>query len=326
MVQERLAEMGREGIVEIEGHELRLTSLDRVLWPGVTKRDLIRYYLDMAPTLLDYLRDRPLTTIRFPEGVGGERIFQRHPSKGSPEFMRTVRIYSESNHAPRLYMVCENQATLAHLGQMSVLELHPWHSRTRKGQDSRSLGTDFDDPEGFEESVLNYPDYLVCDLDPNTPTDGFRRAAEVAKAARELFAEQGLESYVKTSGKRGVHVYVPLARQHDFDHIRIFADRIGNQLERRLDGLVNMELKLEKRPEGVFFDHSINSQGRSLAAAYSPRATGHGQVSFPLRWEELDDVSPEDFTLTTVPGLLKERGDAWGGFLAKCQKVRAHLA
>jgi bifunctional non-homologous end joining protein LigD len=313
----------RETTIEVDGHPVHFTSLDKILWPkpGLTKRHLIAFYVQCSRCLLRTLRDRPLSVVRYPAGIEGQRIFQRHFAKGKPDFVETVFVHSDSNREPVEYILCNNLATLLWLGQMSAIELHPWHSRIRSGRDSKALGGDFETQAGFDESILNFPDYIVCDLDPNVDEKPFERARNVALGLKDLLAEQGLESFVKTSGKRGFHIYVPLARQNDFDRVRLFAEGIGRELEARMPDDVTLEPSLDKRPKKVFFDYSINSQAKTLACKLSPRAHPLATVSFPLEWERLPSVSPKDFTIMNAPRLIAERGDPWEVMLDRCQEL-----
>ncbi|HEY0867299.1 MAG TPA: hypothetical protein VGE01_07970, partial [Fimbriimonas sp.] len=178
----------------------------------------------------------------------------------------------------------------------------------------------------FDESVLNFPDYLVCDLDPNVEDKPLERVREVAMRLKRIFDEQSLQSFVKTSGKRGLHVYVPLSRKHGYDHVRLFAEEIGRRLMEEMPEDVTMELSLDKRPKKVFFDYSINSQAKTLACALSPRGDPRGTVSFPLSWDALDKAQPKDFTIANAPRILAERGDPWEGLLQHCQELpRAYI-
>jgi bifunctional non-homologous end joining protein LigD len=307
--------------IKVEGHAISLTHLNKELWPGLTKRDLLRYLASVGETYLRYLRNRPLTFVRYPEGISGEGFFQRHWDKGLPEFVETVEIYSKSNGGVRRHTMCNNLATLIWLGQISALELHPWHSRADAEGD---LSTDFKSVDALEDSALNRPDYLVCDLDPNIRSGqeaegaepewnqlGWDRTVEVALGLKQMLDALRLRGFAKTTGKTGLHIYVPVERLYDSDQIKEAARTLGEHLMKIMPGKITMELRLNKRPSLVFFDANMNGFARTLASAYSPRPVPGGRVSMPLTWEQLPNARPEEFTITSVPALLAANGDAW---------------
>lgn len=310
--------------IEVDGGELSLTSLDREVFPGIDKRSFLRYLALVSPALLAHLRDRPLAFVRYPDGVPGEGFFQRHWDHKLPPFVRTVEVFSDHANRVRELLICENLGTLLWLGQMSAIEFHPWHARVSTGPDAPSLGTDFRSEEALAHSTLEHPTYLVCDLDPNIRSGqeaegaepelneaGWKRTVEVALALRQVLESLSLRGYVKTTGKTGIHVFVPAKRIYDSDQTREIARTLGAFLERQIPEDVTLETRLAKRPAKVFFDANMNGGAKTLAAAYSPRPTPDARVSMPLDWEVLDKVRPEDFTIRTVPDILAAKGDAW---------------
>lgn len=332
-VLEALEAKENELQITVDGFPIRFTSLDKELFPAVTKRDLLRYLAHVSDSYLAYLRDRPLTFVRYPDGIEGEGFFQRHWEKGLPEFVTTADIWSDRGETARRFLVCDNLATLLWLGQISALELHPWHSRVVP-EGAEGAGTKFDTAEDLAESALELPDYLVCDLDPNIPSGkekaghepelnatGWARTVETAFALRELLNLLGLRGYPKTSGKTGLHIYIPLERLYDHDQVREAARAIGRFLVEKHPKLVTTELRLEKRPRKVYFDANMNGHGKTLAAAYSPRPVPDARVSYPLTWEELATAKPELYTIRTVPNLLATRGDRWANFLRDRQRL-----
>src|SRR5262249_40246725 len=192
--------------------------------PALTKRDLIRYFAQVSPYILPHLADRPLTMIRMPEGIHGQRFFQKHWEQERPPFVETITVFSGHKDESHDYLLCNNLPTLLWLAQSGTLEFHVWHSRARPGPDAASQGTDYaSSPDSLEASVLNYPDYVVFDIDPyiysgkEKPGDepelntvAFEKGKEVAFALRELLASMGLEAVAKTSGKTGLHIFVPI--------------------------------------------------------------------------------------------------------------------
>jgi bifunctional non-homologous end joining protein LigD len=333
-VLEALLEPGEEIQITVDGHPLRFTSLSKELWPGISKREFLRYLAGVADVYLNHLRDRPLTFVRFPEGISGEGFFQRHADGPIPEFVETADIFSKHNGRARRFLICNNLPTLLWLGQLAAIELHPWHARVTTAPDALGLGAHFDTLENLEESVLEYPDYLVCDLDPNIRSGneaegaepelneaGWKRTVEVALGLREMLQSLRLRSYVKTTGKTGLHIYIPLERHYDSAQVREVARTLGEHLMERMPGKITMETRLDKRPSLVFFDANMNVRGKTLASAYSPRPVPGARVSMPIEWDRLTKVHPEDFTLFSVPKLVATEGDAWQDFLTDRQRL-----
>ncbi|AIE85002.1 non-homologous end-joining DNA ligase [Fimbriimonas ginsengisoli] len=327
-VLEALLEPGEELQLTIDGNPIRFTSLSKELWPGITKRDFVRYLASVSDIYLAHLRDRPVTFVRYPDGIGGEGFFQRHWEHRLPEFVETAKIFSQNNGKALDFVLCNNLASLLWFGQVAAIELHPWHSRVTTSPDAVGLGAQFDTLENLEESVLEYPDYLVCDLDPNIRSGlekegaepelneaGWRRTVEVAFGLKEMLDSLRLKSFVKTTGKTGLHVYLPLERHYDSTQVREVARTLGQHLMERMPGKITMEIRLNKRPNLVFFDANMNGRGKTLASAYSPRPVPGGRVSMPIAWEMLDQVHPDEFNIFTVPKLLATNGDEWHGIL-----------
>ena len=325
---------------------VKLTHLNRVYWPAqrklrqpaLTKRDLLRYLTRVSPFMLPHLADRPLTMIRFPEGIEGERFFQKHWSGTRPDFVRTVTVFSASNDERQDYLVCNDLATLLWVAQAGTLEFHVWHSRTRPGPDAAQRGTDFSTPAALKDSVLNHPDYVVFDIDPyiysgkeaagaepELNTTAFEKGREVAFWLRELLQEMRLEPIVKTSGKTGLHVFVPIAQTIDFAVAREVSERVGRHLLRAHPRDITMEWSVKKRTGKIFMDYSMNVRGKTLNAAYSPRALPGAPVSMPVTWKELEHAHPLDFRLMDAPERLARTGDRWKSALTDKQDLAQAL-
>ncbi len=331
----------------VGAHAIRLTHLDRVYWPAdaalkqppLTKRDLLRYLARVSPAMLPHLADRPLTLVRMPEGIGKERFFQKHWEQPLPEFAGTVGVYSEHKDERHDYIICNNLATLLWLAQAGTLEFHVWHSRAKLGPDAASRSTDYASSLiVLERSVLNYPDYVVFDIDPyiysgkeppgaepELNTVAFEKGKEVAFGLRELLQGMGLEPIVKTSGKTGLHVFVPIERTLDYDAARLVSEMVGRHLLRRNPRDITMEWSIPKRTGKIFIDYAMNVRGKTLNVAYSPRGLPGAPVSMPLTWEELEQAHPLDFTLTNAAQRLAARGDRWRHALTRKQSIERVL-
>lgn len=289
---------------------LAFSNLDKVLWPGtkqhkvVSKRDYLHYLEAVAPVILPHLKDRMLTLVRYPNGINGMLFYQKHWEKNPPDFVESVYLPTKHGKKDEKFLVCNNESTLLWLAQIADLEIHTSHTR---------VSEDFD-----------HPDYMVFDLDPYLYSGkeaagaepelhkmGFVATVKAARHFKDILDELGLRSFVKTSGKTGLHIFVPLVLNIDYDTVRDVAQKICATVLKRYPKLVTMDWAVKKRPGKVFLDHNMNARGKSLASIYSPRAVAGAFVSMPLDWDELDDVYPTDFNVYTVPGLIAESGDKW---------------
>jgi bifunctional non-homologous end joining protein LigD len=334
-VLEQLSDEAEKLALRVDGHRIPLTNLDKEFWPAIeqrralTKRDLIVYFARVATCLLPHLKDRPLTLTRYPDGIHGERFYQKHWEHPLPEFVETVRLFSEHNNADQDYLLCNNLPTLLWLGQIADLELHTWYSRVSPEPDGSHLSNVFTGSEAaIDRSLLNYPDFIVFDLDPyiysGSEAKGsepelnraaFAKTCEVALWLKDILDSLSLSSFVKTTGRTGLHIYVPILRQLDYDAARSAAQAIGQFLMRQHFRDVTMEWAVPKRKGKVFFDHNQNVRGKTLASLYSPRPLPEAAVSMPVRWDELGKIFPTDFTIMTAPERLKETGDLWSAIL-----------
>jgi bifunctional non-homologous end joining protein LigD len=341
-VAQQIMDLGADGAVEVDERRLRLTSLDKALWPvtdagpGLTKRDLLIYLAQVSPHLLHFLRNRPVTIIRFPAGTAAKRFVQRHAQK-VPPFVETFPIYTEDVGADRDYLLCNNLATLLWLGQMNSLELHAWYSRVTSSANTRPIpirATGSED--SVEASIVNYPDFLVFDLDPYLYSGreksgaepelhraGFQRTGEVALRLKELLDAHGLASYIKTSGRTGLHIFIPMRRTLPFAATRELAAAFAADSVTRYPNDVTVEWSIRKRKGKVFVDVNQNARGKTLPPPYTPRRSPEGSVSMPLRWDEVTQVYPTQFTIRTVPMRLAEIGDLWADILDTDQDLSA---
>jgi bifunctional non-homologous end joining protein LigD len=331
----------------VGAHQIRLTHLDRVYWPAdaalkqppLTKRDLVRYFAEVSPLILPHLADRPLTMIRMPDGIDGQRFYQKHWEQARPEFVDTLTVFSSHKDENHEVLVCNNLATLLWLAQSGTLEFHVWHSRAKPGADAASQATDFaSSAESLEGSVLNYPDYVVFDIDPyiysgkeapgeepELNTLAFEKGKEVAFHLRDLLHSMSLEPVVKTSGKTGLHVFVPINRTIDFHTAREVSELVGRHLMRLHPKDITLEWSVPKRTGKIFMDYNMNVRGKTLNVAYSPRGAPGAPVSMPLTWEELAGAHPLDFRITNAAQRLAETGDRWRDVLSRKQSLERAL-
>jgi bifunctional non-homologous end joining protein LigD len=331
----------------IGGSELRLTHLDRVYWPAapslqqpaLTKRDLLRYLARVSPYMLPHLADRPLTMIRMPDGIDGQRFYQKHWAQERPSFVETIKLFSEHKDESQEYLLCNNLSTLLWLAQSGTLEFHVWHSRAKVGPDSASRSVDYASSlASLDASVLNFPDYVVFDIDPyiysgneaagaepELNTVAFEKGKEVAFWLRELLASMALEAIVKTSGKTGLHVFVPIRRTIDFDAARAVCEAVGRHLRQHHPDDITLEWSVPKRTGKIFMDYNMNVRGKTLNSAYSPRGATGAPVSMPLTWEDLAAAHPLDFTIANVAERLARQGDRWREALTRKQSLEGAL-
>ena len=277
--------------LEVGEHTVKITNPDRVYFPatGATKLDLAKYYLAVGDGIVRALRERPCMLHRFPDGTGGERIYQKRLPKGAPDWVETVQVRFPSGRSADELCVTE-LASVIWAVQMSTVEFHPWHSR---------------------RADTERPDELRIDLDPQPGTD-FEDARVVAALVNELLGEIGAVGWPKTSGSRGIHIYLRILPDHGFTQVRRAALAFAREVERRVPDLVTTKWWKEERGEQIFIDFNQNARDRTIASAYSIRAST-GLVSAPITWDELPDVQMADFTMATMPGPFALLGDVHAG-------------
>jgi len=319
--------------IDVGGHTVGTTSLNKQLWPAnpeaglgpCTKRDLLVYLAKVSGAMIEHLRDRPLTMIRFPEGIHGESFFQKHWEQRKPDYAESVTLYSDANSVNQTYLLVNNLPTLLWLGQLGTLEFHVWGSRCVGGDDAEGLSLDFIDSKAqIESSVLNYPDFIKFDIDPYVYSgkegvgdepelhkEGFEKGKTVAFWLKALLDSMKLPSFVKTSGKTGLHIFVPIKRDLDYDTVRSLSETVCRTLELDHPRDVTTEWSTKKRTGKIFMDYNMNVRSKTLNSPFSPRALPTQTVSMPVTWEELADIYPTDFLISNAPERLARRGDAW---------------
>ena len=326
---------GEKLVLNVEGHELALSNLNKVFWPAhgeqrpLTKRDLVLYFARVSPFLLPHLRDRPLTLVRFPNGITGGHFYQKHYEQPLPPFVETTFLYSDQNKGDGEYLRANNLATLLWLGQVADIELHTWYSRVDTSGDAEGLPTTFAGSiENMQQSVLNYPDFVVFDLDPylysgkeargeepELHPEGFAATCQAALWLKAMLDDLGLASFVKTTGRTGLHIYVPIERTLDYHATHTVSETLARFLVQQHPREVTVEWAVDKRKGKVFVDYNQNVRGKTLASIYSPRVLPWAAVSMPLRWNEVGTVFPTDFTILTAPERLQRVGDLWANIL-----------
>ncbi|MBD0292792.1 MAG: ATP-dependent DNA ligase [Jiangellaceae bacterium] len=275
--------------IHVDGRDIKITNPDKVYFPasGVTKRELVEHYVGVGPAILRALFRRPTYLQRFPEGVDGEEVYQKRFPKFAPDWVRTARITFPSGRSADALCVT-SPADVAWAANLGTVTFHPWHTRA-------------DD--------VDHPDEMRIDLDPQ-PGTGFPDARKVAlDAVRPLLAELGYTGFPKTSGGRGIHVYLRLQPRWTFVQVRRAAIAFARAVERRAPRLVTTSWWKEERGQAVFIDYNQNARDRTIASAWSARRTPRATVSTPVTWDELPDVEPADFTVRTVTARLAKRGD-----------------
>jgi len=291
----------------VRGRTVRVSSPDKIYFParGLTKLDVVQYFLSVGDGILGALRDRPTTLERWPKGVfegaklatradsTGDAFYQKRVPQGAPDYVETARIAFPSGRTAN--EVCPSElAVVAWAANLGTITFHPWPVRS---------------------ADVEAPDQLRIDLDPQPGTD-YADAARVAPELRALLQELGLEGTPKTSGGRGLHVFVPIQPRWTFTQARRATIALGRELERRLPDQVTIKWWKEERGQKIFVDYNQMARDRTIASAYSIRANPRATVSAPLRWEEVPDVVPDDFDITTMPARFAELGDLFAGLAA----------
>ena len=280
--------------IEVGDRDVRVTNPDRVYFParGETKLDLVNYYLSVGDGIVGALRERPCMLHRFPEGVSGEKVHQKRVPHGAPPWLETVRIHFPRWNRTANELCVTELAQVIWAVQMSTVEFHPWNSR---------------------RADVEKPDEWRIDLDPG-PKCPWSRVQKVVPVVHEVLDELGAVGWPKTSGGKGMHVYVRIKPEWGFKDVRRAALAFAREVERRMpDDVTTTWWRKDRDPADLFVDYNQNARDHTIAAAYSVRGNAIGTVSTPVRWEEVDDVAPDDFTIATVPERYAELGDLHAG-------------
>lgn len=284
----------------VSGRTVAVTQPEKVLFPndGITKRELVAYYERIAPIVLPHIRGRPVVMERYPDGINGRRIFQKNAPSYFPAWIRVAPLPKKDGIVR--HVVCDDESALAYLANQAVITPHTWLSRIEKP---------------------NHPDQMIFDLDPS---DGdFRTACRAAKLLRECLLEEGLNSFAKTTGSRGLHVLVPLNRHAEFDTVRAFARTVAKTLVRRDPEHLTTEVRRNKRKGRLFVDTARNAYAQTAAPAYAVRPRDSAPVAVPLEWIELDShqLRPDLYNIRNIFDRLDKTGDPWKDLNRHAQRL-----
>jgi bifunctional non-homologous end joining protein LigD len=278
--------------------KVEFTNLEKILFPklGIAKAQVVEYYIKVAPKMLGFLANRPLVVTRFPDGIDQNGFYEKDAPQGTPSWVKTVKFYSETAERDVNYVLCNDLDTLIWLANIAAIEIH----------------TPFSQADSREK-----PDMVFFDIDPEPPAT-YKDATAVTLLVKEKLDDLGLESYVKTSGKKGLHIIVPIASEYTFQETRKFVHKIGQQLANTHE-LVVSEFNETKKPGKVFVDYLQNSHGRTMASPYSLRAVPEATVSTPLEWSEVrKGIKPTELNISSV---VKREKDPWKKIFDNKQKL-----
>nr|MBI1229118.1 DNA ligase D [Cytophagales bacterium] len=283
-------------MLEVGGFEVPISNLEKVYWPdsGITKFQLLDYYLSVSDVILPFLKDRPQNMHRHPDGIDAPSFYHKDTAGIFPNWIETIQIYSSSSEKEIEYLLCQNEASLLYMANLGCIEINPWNSTV---------------------SSLENPDYGVIDLDPS-PTTTFEEVIEVAQAAYDILKVGKIEGYCKTSGSKGLHIYLPFGAKYGYEDVRDFIKLLCYLIEEKLPALCTLERTKNKREGKIYLDYLQNRKGQTLAAPYCVRPKPDATVSAPLEWNEVKaGLDMRDFTLFTMPDRIKSKPKLFLGVL-----------
>ncbi|HEY0030301.1 MAG TPA: DNA ligase D [Bacteroidia bacterium] len=283
---------------EINGHQLKFTNLSKLYWPKekITKRDLLNYYYQAAPYILPYLKDRPQSMLRHPEGITGFSFYYKNVKGKAPNWVETYAYHSESDGEDKEYLVARDEASLLYMASLGCIEMNPWSSRVQKE---------------------DYPDWCIIDLDPGKNST-FEQVIEVARATREILESLSIDSYPKTSGSTGMHIYIPLGAKYTYEQSKEFARGIAHMVQEELPRITSIERAVKDRKGKLYVDFLQNRPHATVSAPYSVRPKPGTTVSMPLHWEEVKKgLKMKDFTIYNAMDRIRTEGDLFKPVLGK---------
>jgi len=285
--------------MKIGNFKVKTTNRNKIFWPkeGITKGMVIDYYNEMADYILPYLKDRPESLKRNPNGIADKGFFHKDAGDEAPDFVQSVALYSESSKKDVDYILCNNKATLIYLANLGCIELNPWHSRVKS---------------------LDKPDYMIIDIDPSEKNN-FDQVIETANVFKSIFDKAAATSFCKTSGATGLHIYVPMGKKYTYEQVRSFGELVCSMVNEQIPSFTSMERNLKKRGnKHIYLDYLQNSRGQTIASIYSLRPREGATVSAPLDWKEVKKgLYPSAFDIYNMPKRVKKTGDIFSGILGK---------
>ena len=295
--EQLLAAGSKEEIIKINGKELKFTNLDKIYWPKekITKRDMLNYYYSIMPFILPYMKDRPQSLNRHPNGINKPNFYQKNVEGKVADWIKTYAYKSESDGEKKKFLVCADEATLMYIANLGCIELNPWHSRVQS-------------PDN--------PDWCVIDLDPDE--NPFDQVIETALSIKKILDDAGIAAYCKTSGATGIHIYIPLGGKYSYGQSNLLAQLVLNIAHEQMPSFTSIERAPAKRKKKIYLDFLQNSHIQTIAAPYSLRPRPGATVSTPLHWDELrKGLTPQDFTIKNIYRRLKNEGDLFKDVLGK---------
>jgi len=288
-----------EEFISFGTKKVKITNRDKIFWPKekITKGHVIDYYRSISKYLLPYLKDRPESLLRNPNGILDRGFFQKDAGADAPSWVKSKKIFSESTNKDVDYILCNDAATLAYMNNLGCIEINPWHSTVQK---------------------LDHPDYLIIDIDPSEKNT-FDQVIESAQVIHGIFKQAGVESYCKTSGATGMHVYVPTQKKYSYDQLKDLAHLVCMLAQEQIPEFTSLERNLKKRGNKmIYLDHLQNRKGQTISSVYSLRPKEGATVSMPLEWKEVKPgLSPQDFTIYNALRRVEKKGDLFAGVLGK---------
>ncbi|HMH32539.1 MAG TPA: non-homologous end-joining DNA ligase [Puia sp.] len=288
---------GKEVTRNIKGKTLQFTNLGKIYWPKekITKSSMLNYYYEVMPYIFPYMKDRPQSLNRHPNGITGPNFFQKNVEGKVADWIETYAYVSESDGETKQFLVCSDEATLMYMANLGCIEMHPWHSRVGSADN---------------------PDWCVIDLDPDG--NSYDQVVEAALATREILESLNIPSYCKTSGATGMHILIPLAAKYTYDQSRLFAELLVGLVHKQIPSFTSLERSPAKRKKKIYLDFLQNRTIQTIAAPYSLRPKPGAPVSTPLEWKEVKKgLSPLDFTMFNIMARLKKKGDLFKPVLQK---------
>ena len=291
--------------ITIDGFQVPISNIDKLYFPetGLTKYDLIDYYLQISEYILPHLIDRPQSLHRHPNGISGEDFYQKD-NEYLPEWMQTISIYSKSSQRNINYLLCQNTASLIYMANMGCIEINPWNSSVER---------------------IDFPDYGIIDLDPPEGVD-FKKVIRIAKEAKVILDAAGIVGFLKTSGSKGLHIYIPMGSQYTYPEVRNFIKLLCHFIIHQCADIATMERSIKKRKGKIYLDYLQNRKGQTIASVYSVRPLPGAPVSMPIDWHNLEDViSPQEFTLRNALKHLETSKERFAPLLTTSIKMEKAL-